>query len=142
MIWKTRILAALSLVGSGLARALGGWDSALMALVVFIVLDYATGLVVAGVFKASPKSASGALESRAGLKGLFRKAAILLCVLVAEMLDRVLGADYVRTTVCIFFIANESLSVLENFGLMGLPYPQFLKNMLDALKEKSSKREK
>ena len=47
-----------------------------------------------------------------------------------------------RTTVCIFFIANESLSVLENFGLMGLPYPQFLKNMLDALKEKSSKQEK
>ena len=52
------------------------------------------------------------------------------------------GADYVRTTVCIFFIANESLSVLENFGLMGLPYPQFLKNMLDALKENSSSREK
>ena len=63
--------------------------------------------------------------------------AILALVLVAVWLDKLLGAAYVRVAVCLFFIANEGLSILENLGLMGVPLPPFLKNMLEAMKEKS-----
>lgn len=134
---KDMALAAMAALGSVLANLFGGWDVALQVLVSFMAADYLTGLIVAGVFKKSPKSEGGALESRAGFKGLVRKGGILLMVLVAVWLDKLLGAAYVRTAVCLFFIANEGLSILENLGLMGVPMLPFLKNMLEALKEAS-----
>ena len=96
---------------------------------------------MAGVFKRSPKSEGGALESRAGFKGLLRKGGILMLVLVSVWLDKLLGAAYVRTAVCLFFAANEALSVLENLGLMGMPLPGFLKNMLEAMRSQADKGE-
>lgn len=87
--------------------------------------------------KTRPRARGGALESRAGFKGLCRKGGILLCVFVGALLDKLLGAAYVRTAVCVFFIANEGLSILENLGLMGVPLPSFLRNMLEALKKES-----
>lgn len=53
------------------------------------------------------------------------------------MLDRVIGDQYVRTAVVLFFIANEALSILENTSAMGVPYPKFIKTMLEAVKNKS-----
>lgn len=134
---KNGVLAGLALVGTVVTNALGGWDIPLQVLICFMVLDYITGIVVAAVFKRSGKSDSGALESRAGFKGLVRKLAVLVLVFVSTLLDRVLGAAYVRAAVCFFFVANEALSVLENIGLMGVPYPSFLKNMLQVLREQS-----
>lgn len=135
-MWNAAV-AGLSALVSLIAGALGGWDTALQVLIGCMVVDYITGLIVAGVFKKSGKSESGTLESRAGFKGLCRKVAVLGLVFVAVLLDKALGAAYVRTAVCFFFVANEALSILENLGLMGVPYPAFLKNMLQALKEKS-----
>lgn len=135
---KDAVLFGLAAVGSVLANMFGGWDVALQVLIFFMAADYLTGLVVAGVFKRSPKSETGALESRAGLKGLFRKGGILLVVLVAVWLDRLLGAAYVRTAVCLFFVANEGISILENLGLMGVPLPPFMKKMLEAMRDKAS----
>lgn len=137
MYSKDAALAVLAGMGSVLANLFGGWDMALQVLIGFMAVDYLTGLIVAGVFKRSAKSGSGALESRAGFKGLVRKGGALLLVYLAVLLDRTAGADFARTAVCCFFIANEGLSILENLGLMGVPYPAFLKNMLQALKEKS-----
>ncbi|HWS42098.1 MAG TPA: phage holin family protein [Pseudoflavonifractor sp.] len=134
---KDAVLFWLAAVGSVLANMFGGWDVALQILVYVMAADYLTGLVVAGVFKRSPKSETGALESRAGLKGLFRKGGILLVVLVGVWLDKLLGAAYVRTAVCLFFIANEGLSIIENLGLMGVPLPGFLKKMLEAMRDKA-----
>ncbi len=134
---KNGAFAVLAVIGTAVTDALGGWDVPLQVLIWCMVLDYVTGIVVAAVFKRSAKSESGALESRAGFKGLVRKVGILALVFVAALLDRVLGAAYVRTAVCFFFIANEALSILENVGLMGVPYPAFLRNMLQALKDKS-----
>lgn len=132
---KNIALAALAGAGSVLAHALGGWDAALKLLVAMMAADYLTGMVVAAVFKKSNKSQSGALDSRAGFIGLIRKCTILLLVWIGVILDNAIGAGYVRTAICIFFIGNEGLSLLENVGLMGVPFPAFLKNMLEALKE-------
>lgn len=134
---KNGVLAALSFVFGAVTQALGGWDVALQVLIGCMSVDYITGLVVAAVFQKSNKSESGALESRAGFKGLCRKGGVLCLVFVAAMLDSALGVTYVRPAVCFFFIANEALSILENLGLMGVPYPQSFKNMLQALKDKN-----
>ena len=132
---KEFVLVALSALGSGVAAMLGGWDGALQVLVGFMAADYITGLVVAGGFGKSSKSETGALDSRAGFRGLARKGGILLLVYLGVLLDRATGETVIRTAICLFFIANEGLSILENLGLMGVPYPAVLKNTLEALKE-------
>lgn len=134
---KNMVLAGAAACGSFLVNILGGWDVTLQVLVGFMAADYITGLVVAGVFHKSGKTENGALESRAGFKGLVRKCGILLLVLLAVLLDQATGLSFIRTAVCFFFIANEGLSILENLGLMGVPYPAFLKNMLEALKKQA-----
>ena len=98
------------------------------------------GILLPGVFGKSPKSPTGALESRAGWKGLCRKGMTLLYVLIAAQLDRLLGVNYVRDAVCIGFIANEMLSIVENAGLMGIPLPEMFIKTIDVLKTSSENR--
>lgn len=133
---RESICAAIGIVGGWIASMLGGWDSALVTLLIFMAVDYVTGLIVAGVFHKSQKSASGALESRAGWKGLCRKGATLLVVLVAYRLDVTIGSDYIRNAVIIAFIANETISIVENAGLMGVPIPAVITRAIEMLKEK------
>lgn len=135
MTLKNGILAVFAAVGSWIANALGGWDAAMILLVAFMATDYVTGVLVAAVWHRSPKSQSGALDSKAGFKGLCKKGVILLLVWVGCLLDNALGTTYVRMAVILFFIGNEGLSLLENLGLMGVPYPEFLKRTLEALKD-------
>ena len=134
---KTAILTAIGVAGSVIANLLGGWDTALQTILIFMAIDYITGLIVAGVFKNSSKTDTGALESKAGWKGLCRKGMTLLIILVAAQLDIVTGTEVIRNAVIIGYIANEGLSIIENAGLMGLPIPKFLKNAIDILKKKS-----
>lgn len=132
-------LGALSAAGSALAQSLGGWDTMLQVLVALMAIDYALGVVLALVWKRSNKTADGSFESRASVKGLFRKCGILLCVLIAARLDPLFGSEgYIRGTVILFFLANEGLSVVENLGVMGLPMPQVLKDAFLALRDKES----
>ncbi len=133
---RESICALIGVIGGWIASMLGGWDSALATLLIFMAVDYVTGLIVAGVFHRSQKSESGALESRAGWKGLCRKGATLLVVLVAYRLDIVIGSDYIRNAVIIAFIANETISIIENAGLMGVPIPAIITKAIEVLKEK------
>lgn len=134
---KNAALGAVAAAVGVLTGALGGWDTALQTLVFFMALDCVTGVVVAGVFKRSGKSEGGRLSSLAGFQGLCRKGAELVLVLVAVRLDAMTGSgQYVRMAVLVFFIGNEGLSVLENLGLMGVPYPHFLREALEALRDK------
>jgi toxin secretion/phage lysis holin len=126
----------MGLIGAAIAASLGGWDMALQTLCIFMAIDYVSGLIVAGIFQASTKSENGALESRAGLKGLLRKAAMLCAVLMAYYLDQVAGTDFVRDAACLAFVCNEALSIIENFGLMGVPIPDAITNAIDVLKGK------
>ena len=136
---KPALCAAFGALGGVLASAFGGWDISLKILVLFMGVDYLTGLVVAGVFHASPKSQSGALESRAGLKGLFRKFAMLVVVCVAYAVDVLMGTSFLRDAVVIAFIVNEALSILENAALMGVPIPTVILTSLDVLKKENDK---
>lgn len=134
---KSNILySTVGVIGGVIAAMFGGWSDALITLIVFMSIDYATGLIVAGVFKKSKKSESGALESRAGFKGLCRKGVALLIVLVAVRLDIVMHTSYIKDAVIIAFIANESISIIENAGLMGIPVPSVIAKAIDVLKEK------
>ena len=134
---KSNILySTVGVAGGFVAAMFGGWSDALITLIVFMSIDYATGLIVAGVFKKSKKSESGALESRAGFKGLCRKGVALLIVLVAVRLDIVMHTSYIKDAVIIAFIANESISIIENAGLMGIPVPNVIAKAIDVLKEK------
>ena len=136
---KNLICTSIGIVGAAVSTIFGGWSEALTTLLICMVIDYITGLVVAGVFHNSPKSETGALESNAGLKGLFRKAAMLLFVLIGHRLDVAVGTTYIRDAVCIAFIANEVLSLVENAGLMGVPIPEVITNAIDVLKNKEAK---
>lgn len=134
---KTGICTAVGVAGGFIASLFGGWDAALTTLLIFMGVDYVTGLIVAGVFHRSQKSTDGALESRAGWKGLCRKGTTLLVVLVACRLDLVTGSTFIRDTAIIAFIANETISIIENTGLMGVPIPAVVAKAIDLLKQKA-----
>ena len=103
---KNVVLGAVALVGSAVANALGGWDAALEVLIALMAADYMTGVLVAAIWQRSSKSESGALDSRAGFKGLCKKCVVLLLVWIAVLLDQAMGVAYVRTAVVLFFIGN------------------------------------
>ena len=135
---KTMICTGIGVVGSTVAAAFGGWDAAMITLVSIMVIDYLTGVLVAGVFHNSPKTENGTLESKAGWKGLCRKGMTLLIVLVAARLDIILGTGFIRDAVIIGYIANETISIIENAGLMGVPIPEAIKKAIEVLQQKGS----
>lgn len=134
---KEGIFTGIGVVGGFIASLFGGLDAALVTLIIFMGVDYLTGLIVAGVFHNSEKTETGTLESRAGWKGLCRKGVSLLVVLVACRLDLVIGSNFIRDSVVIAFIANETLSIVENAGLMGIPIPAVIARAIDVLKKKA-----
>lgn len=137
---KNAICGILGMIGGAIASAFGGWSAGLTTLLIVMAIDYISGLVVAGVFHRSPKSAGGALESRAGWKGLVRKGMTLLIVLIGCRLDIMLGIMYIRDALIIAFIINELLSIIENAGLMGVPIPKALENAIELLRQKTEER--
>lgn len=134
---KQFICTFIGMLGSAIASIFGGWDTGLVSLLIFMALDYASGLVVAGVFHKSNKTDTGSLESKAGWKGLCRKCMTLVFVLVAYRLDLVIGTNYIRDAVIIAFLANELISLVENAGLMGIPLPAVITKAIDILQKKS-----
>ncbi len=124
---KNVVLAAFAAAGGIAAYLFGPWDALLVALLAAIVLDYLTGVAVAAVQRT--------LSSAVGWRGLLKKAVILLIVCLGTLLDRLLedSNGAVRAAVCLFYIANEGLSVLENAGALGLPLPETLKRALARL---------
>lgn len=114
-------------LATALVYFLGGWDIALQTLLIVIVLDYITGICKAIYNKK--------INSSVGLKGIMKKVGYLIVVAVAVILDRVTGnIGAIRTLVIYFFVANEGISILENWGGMGLPLPQKLTDTLEQLK--------
>ena len=115
----------------------GIWNVSISTLILFMAIDFFSGLAVAGIFHNSQKTGTGTLESKAGWKGLCRKCMTMLIVLIAHRLDLSLGTSYIRDTVIIGFMANELISIVENAGLMGLPLPAALVKAIDILNKKS-----
>ncbi len=128
-------------IGGVFLTLFGDWSVALTVLCICMAIDYITGLVVAGVFHASPKSEGGGLDSNAGWKGLFRKVATLVIILVAHFVDLLLGTEYIRDAVVVAFTVNEILSILENCALMGVPIPKVLLRGIDILHQQAKEDE-
>lgn len=120
-------------IGTLLTWLLGTWDTAIAVLIVFMVLDYCTGVLRAYINKE--------VSSDIGLKGIARKAVIFVVLIVAVLLDRLLntGNWVFRTLICYFYIANEGISLLENCATLGLPIPDKLKDALAQLKDGEKK---
>lgn len=134
---KDIIFGVLGAVGAAIAAAFGGWTPALTTLVILMCADYITGFIVAALFKASPKSETGGLNSDAGARGLAKKGVVILFVYIAVRLDTVMGTTYLKDVVCIAYIINELLSLIENAGLMGVPIPAPIMSAIDVLKQRS-----
>lgn len=133
--WNT-IQFAFAAIGGWLGYFLGGCDGLLYALVAFVVADYITGVMCAIVDKT--------LSSEVGFKGICRKVLIFILVGIANILDvQVIGTGSVlRTAIIFFYISNEGVSLLENAGHLGLPYPEKLKAVLQQLHDRSEKEDK
>ena len=116
-----------------IASLFGGWDAAIQTLLIFMLIDYLTGMVVAGVFQKSRKTKSGALKSSESFKGLVKKCMMLVFVIVGVRLDILINTTYIRDGICIACTVNELISIIENGGLMGVPIPKQLINAIDVL---------
>lgn len=136
---KDKICVAIGIAGGYIASLFGGWDAALKTLILFMAVDYVTGLMVAGIFNNSRKTETGSLESLAGWKGLCRKGVSLLIVLVACRLDLIMGSSFIRDATVVAFVANETISIIENAGLMGVPIPEIIVKSIEVLKNKAEK---
>lgn len=133
---KNTLLALVAGIGSIFAQWLGGWDAFLKTLVMFMLVDYITGIVAAFVFHKSGKTKNGAASSKECYKGIIKKMCMLALVGVSVGIDDLTGSNYIRSVTILFFLGNEGLSILENIGLMGLEYPQFVKTALEVIRER------
>ena len=133
MRWDEVIKIIITTIGTILTWLFGSWDTALIVLVCFMVLDYITGVLRSYVNKT--------VSSDVGLKGIARKSVILIVLIVAVLLDRLLNAEtwVFRTLVTYFYISNEGISLLENCVGLGLPVPEKLQDALLQLKEGNKK---
>lgn len=132
--WKA-IQLLITATGAFIGQFLGGVDGLLLTLLVFIIIDYVTGLMCAVVEKN--------LSSETGFRGIFKKVVILMLVGVANLIDvNVLGQGAVfRTAVIFFYLSNEGISILENAGKLGLPIPSKLKMILEQLRTEAEEEE-
>ena len=126
------ICGVLGIIGATIAEALGGWDNAIIALLVFMAVDYATGLICAIVFRKSNKSTSGGLSSAACWRGLVKKCCTLLIVVVGHYADVLLGTNFLRTAIVLAFCVEELISITENMALMDF-LPDGVQNVLDKI---------
>ena len=138
---KNILLISLASVGGFITSLLGGWDKLLKGLCVCMVIDFATGLILAFIFHKSQKTKSGRGCSNEIFKGLAKKICILFLIALCVCVDNMTNTHYIRNTAILFFIGNEGLSIIENTGQMGVPYPEFIKKALEALKEKGENKD-
>ncbi|MEY8415279.1 phage holin family protein [Tissierella praeacuta] len=129
-IWTKRILL---LIGGAITTILGGWDMLLKTLVGLVIADYILGVTAAGI--------NSEVNSRVGFKGIFKKVMLFVPVGVAYSLDQVLESEILRNMAIWFYIGNEGISIIENLSKAGVPFPNFVKELLVQLKESSDKGE-
>jgi toxin secretion/phage lysis holin len=121
--------SGVAFIGSVMAYFFGGWSQMLMLFFFVIIMDYVTGVMAAIIEKN--------LSSAVGYKGIIKKFSMVLLVALAYQLDKFTGNDVIMTGTILFFIANELVSIVENYGRIGLPLPPQIKNIIKILREKT-----
>ena len=130
---KNVFCSFMGLVGTTIISALGGYDIMIETLLFVMVVDYLTGLYIAGVLHKSPKTKSGGLSSIKGYHGLVKKVMVLVLVAVMYRVDLLFKIDYLRNGSIIAFCFQEGISIIENAGLMGVVIPDVVKRGIDLL---------
>ena len=120
---------AFAALGGAVGAVMGGFDGFLYALIVFVVVDYLTGIMAAILNKR--------LSSEVGFHGIFKKVVIFALVAVGHIVDThvIQNGSVIRTAVIFFYLSNEGISILENASRIGLPVPQKLKDVLEQLRD-------
>lgn len=120
---------AFAALGGAVGAVMGGFDGFLYALIVFVVVDYLTGIMAAILNKR--------LSSEVGFHGIFKKVVIFALVAVGHIVDThvIQNGSVIRTAVIFFYLSNEGISILENASLIGLPVPQKIKDVLEQLRD-------
>ena len=138
-MWDKIIKGACAILGV-IAGLYGEWTAALSILAIMMGVDYITGVLVA-ITGRSPKTDGGGLSSKIGFIGIAKKGFIMLIVLVATQLDRAIGntALIFQTATVFYYIANEGLSILENAEAIGVPFPAFIRERLESMREAKDK---
>ena len=132
--YKDAACAVFAGIGAWIAQIYGGWTQAMTALVVFVIADVATGLLC-GLAKKSPNTDGGGLSSKVMREGAAKKVEIFFILLITAWLDIAMHVTIWKDAACIYYIAEEGLSILENAGALGLPIPDKLKSAIEALKK-------
>ena len=135
-----KIVKGICLIIGAIAGLYGEWTTALSILAIMMGVDYITGVLVA-ISGRSPKTDGGGLSSKIGFIGIAKKGFIMLIVLVATQLDRAIGNTTMvfQTATTFYYIANEGLSILENAEAIGVPFPSFIKQRLETMRESKDK---
>lgn len=139
MLMRNFFYIVAASVGAWVGNYIGDYSPIFISLCIFMAVDYFSGLAVAFIFHNSPKTEYGRGESKICFKGIVKKFFMLIMVGMANRIDIVLGTNYVRTGVMFALMFNESVSILENFGLMGIDIPAPLKNALEILNKSGEK---
>ena len=123
---------ASAVMGGFVGWFLGGFDGFLYALLVFVIIDYLTGIMVAVLEKK--------LSSEVGFRGIFKKVLIFCLVAIGHIVDTqiIKSGSVLRTAAIFFYLSNEGISILENVALIGLPVPEKLKDVLEQLREEKN----
>lgn len=140
MKWD-KILKLAAVVAGAIAGWFGEWPVTLTILVAVMAIDYITGWIVA-LCGRSPKTETGGLSSKVGFIGIAKKGFIMLLVLLATMLDRAIGTGQMvfQSSLVLYYIANEGLSILENAALLGVRFPAKLKRALETMREEQDEK--
>ena len=139
---KEKFVQAMAALGGAIVSFFLDIPPIMWVLVAVMTLDYATGLIC-GIMGVSDKTEHGHLASSEAFRGLMKKVLIIIVVLLAALLDKAvaMGAGITFTAVtgatCLWFIASEGISILENIVKMGVKVPDILLKMLELMKEKS-----
>ncbi len=126
------IKAGLTTVVAGVGWLVGGYDTMMIALLLFMIIDYISGIMCGIVDKK--------LSSEIGFKGIFKKIMIILLVGITNLLGQATGIEGLRYIIISFYLANEGISIVENASILGLPVPEKVKDVLDQLKNNSNEK--
>lgn len=123
--------SALAAAGGAVSYLFGGWSGVLGVLLVFVVLDYLSGMAAAAV--------EGKLASSTGMIGITRKIGIFVLVAIGHLVDGLLGEGHlIRDAAIWFYSANELLSIIENGGRIGVPIPPAIRQAIEVLQGKGT----
>ena len=128
---KDNLDIVISFIGGSMSYLLGGWDILINTIIIFMILDYVSGMSASWLTKS--------WNSEIGYKGLLKKGMIIVMIIMSVRLDNILGDEMLfRNVVTFFYISNEGISIIENCVKLGLPIPAKIKNTLAQIKEENN----